>query len=473
MSISVSESAPESGTGGRRPPGANLLLAAIALGSTFAPLNSTMIAVALPDIQRSFDVGISDAAWLVTLYLVAMAVGQPIGGNLGDRLGRRRVYLAGLIWFVVASIGCALAPNLAVLIVFRTQQALAGALGFPNGAAMIRESTPAGQHGTGFGLIGLSTGSAAALGPPLGGFLVDAFGWASVFWVNVPLGVLAVGLGWRALPRPTRTARQHTRFDLVGSGLLALALGMVILVPRALTVGSLATAGVLLIALGAGIALVRRESGHPAPVIDVSLFRRRQFAAACSGNALGNLVMYTTLLALPLYLEDVLGYSLRTVGLTLVALSACSAFLGPIGGRWADRAGVWWPAVTGGVATVAGAAIVAVGVGQESLALIVPGLALGGMGLGIAGASLVVAATSSVPLDRVGSAAGIFSTSRYIGSIAGASVLAGLFAADVGEADLPRFTLLFAGLVVMAVLTLVAYGQTGSRRPAVSVEATA
>ena len=306
----------------------------------FAPLNSTMIVVALPDIQRSFGVGIAESSWLVTLYLVAMAAGQPIGGNLGDQLGRRRVYLAGLAWFVIASIGCALAPSLEVLIVFRTQQALAGALSFPNGAAMIREATPGNRHGTGFGLIGLSTGTAAALGPPLGGFLVDAFGWASVFWVNVPLGIVALGLGWRSLPRSTKSRHRTTTFDLPGAGLLALALGMVIFVPKALSQGAAAAIATGAAAIVAGMAFIWRERRISFPVIDVTLFRNRVFAAACTGSALGNLVMYTTLLALPLYLEDVLGYSLRSVGAILVALSACSALLGPIGGRWADRAGV-------------------------------------------------------------------------------------------------------------------------------------
>ena len=424
-----------------------------------------MIAVALSGIQRAFDVGVSDAAWLVTIYLVAMAAGQPIGGNLGDRLGRRRVYLIGLVWFVAASIGCALAPNLPVLILFRTQQALAGALGFPNGAAMIRAALPANRHGTGFGVIGLSTGTAAALGPPLGGFLVDGFGWASVFWVNVPLGIIAVALGWRALPRSDIQSRSHGRFDLMGSGLLALSLGMVILLPKSLAVGALATVLVMLVAIVAGIAFVLREVRHSSPVVDVNLFRNRAFAAACTGNALGNFVMYTTLLALPLFLGDLLHYSLRAVGLMLVALSACSALLGPVGGRWADRAGIWRPAVSGGTGILIGAAIVVLGVSRDAVAIIVPGLALIGMGLGIAGASLTLAATTSVPIERVGSAAGIFSTSRYFGSIAGASLLAAVFTTDVSDADQTRFVWLFGGLSLAAMLNLFAYARLGSVTP--------
>jgi DHA2 family methylenomycin A resistance protein-like MFS transporter len=442
---------------------ARLFLLAVAIGSTFAPLNSTMIAVAIPDIQDAFGVSVSDTAWLVTLYLVAMAAGQPVGGALGDQLGRRRVYLFGLAWFALASIGCALSPNLPVLILFRIQQALAGALSFPNGAAMIRESVPRDRQGSGFGLIGLSTGSAAALGPPLGGFLVDRFGWASVFWVNVPLAIVALALGWRALPRHMTTRRRRS-FDAGGTGLLTLALGTVIFVPTLLkSQGPAVAVAAILVAAVIGIAFVRHELTVAHPVVNTGLFKHREFVAACSSNALANLVMYTALLALPQYLEDVLDHSLRDVGLVLMALSACSALLGPLGGRWADRSGRWMPAVVAGCALLLGAALLALGVEAQSLWLMVPGLALTGVGIGIGGAALMSAATGSVPIEEAGSASGVFSTSRYLGSIAGASVLAAMFAGEITATDQSRFTLLFAMLVVAAAAALYANTKIGDR----------
>src|SRR4051794_6994015 len=171
------------------------LLTAIALGAMLAPLNSTMIAVALPEIQHSFGVSVTATSWLVTLYLAAMAAGQPIGGRLGDQLGRRPVYLFGLAWFAIASAGCAFAPNLAVLIIFRTQQALAGALSFPNGTAMVREAIPEARRASAYGMVGLGVGMAAASGPPIGGLLVHYFGWSAIFWANVPVVIAALILG--------------------------------------------------------------------------------------------------------------------------------------------------------------------------------------------------------------------------------------------------------------------------------------
>src|SRR5699024_2580975 len=132
------------------------LLPTIALGTMLAPLNSTMIAVALPDIQAAFGTSVTAVSWLVTLYLIAMAVGQPIGGRLGDVHGRRRVYLIGLIGFGIASLGSALAPSLGWLMLFRVGQALTGTLVFPTGAALIREAIPEGRRGMAFGIVGMS-----------------------------------------------------------------------------------------------------------------------------------------------------------------------------------------------------------------------------------------------------------------------------------------------------------------------------
>lgn len=441
------------------------LLPAIAVGTTLAPLNSTMIAVALPDVQRSFQVSVTAAAWLVTLYLVSMAVGQPIGGRLGDLHGRRRVYLFGLMWFGAASAGCAFAPNLAVLIVFRTQQAIAGALSFPNGVAMVREGVPVERRGSAFGMIALATGLAAASGPPIGGVLVHAFGWASIFWVNVPVVALAILLGWKSLPTIAGKRQARGRFDAIGSVLLAASLGAVILIPSMLKLHRTALAlAVGLAGIAAAVAFVKWELGNGAPVVDLHLFRQPHFAAACASIGLSNLVMYTTLLALPLYLERVRGHDVQTAGLTLAALSAFAAMWGPIGGRWADRSGRWRPAVAGAVALLAGAGLLAVAVKGASLAPVAAALAVMGLGLGVSGAPVQLAAVESVPGAQTGSAAGVFSTSRYLGSVVGSSLLAVVFATRPDPGESHRFVLLFAGLSVAALIGIAANARVAARR---------
>lgn len=443
------------------------LLVTIAIGTTLAPLNSTMIAVALPDIQRAFDASVTSTAWLVALYLVAMATGLPIGGRLGDLYGRRPVYLAGLIWFAIASLGCAFAPSLIWLVVFRLQQALAGTLIFPNGAALVREAVPEERRGMAFGMVGLAASVAAASGPAVGGLLVEPLGWASIFWANVPLIGVALVLGWRSLPRRAGDGGGRRRFDIGGSTLLAAALASMIVVPTMLR-GDRPWLAVLAAVAGAGLgwAFVYWEQRTPAPVVDLALFERSRFTAACASILLGNIVMYSTLLAIPLYVEGVRGDSLRTTGLVLAAMSAFSALSTPLGGRLTDRLGGWVPAVAGAALVLGGAVMTSAGIHSGDLTSVVVALAILGLGLGIAGAPVQTAAVEAVPAANAGSAAGIHSTSRYIGSVIGSSVLAMVFAAQPGAGDASRFVALFAGLAVVALVSVFAHAHIGGRRPA-------
>lgn len=426
-------------------------LLAVALGTTLAPLNSTMIAVALPAIQADFGVSVTETTLLVTIYLAAMAAGQPIGGRLGDQFGRRRVYLAGLIWFGVASAGCAFAPDMPLLIFFRTQQALAGALSFPNGAAMIREGTPYERRGAAFGMIGLATGVAAAAGPPIGGLLVHQAGWQAIFWVNVPIVALALILGYRELPRRQTIPALRPPFDIGGSALLALCLAGVVVIPATIRLHHPSWAILAgAVSLIFGILFVWWELRQKAPVVDIRLFAKQNFAAACASVCLSNLVMYTTLLALPLYLQRVRGYDEQVTGLTLVALSAFSGLWGPIGGRVTDRRGRRLPAVLGAITLLAGVSILAGVVRGDLLWPVIIALGFMGLGLGVSGAPVQIAAIEAAPMSKLGAAAGVFSTSRYLGSVAGTTVLALVFVEKPGPGDAGMFAALFAGLAVVA-----------------------
>jgi MFS family permease len=167
-------------------PSQRAVLAAVALSAALLPLNSTMLAVALPDIASDTGGGVAASTWLVTAYVVAMATLGPFAGRLGDRLGRRRVILAGLAGIALASAVAGLAPTLGVLIAGRLGQAVAGSLVFPNAMALLRDALPAERRAAGFGLLGSAIGAAAAAGPVLGGVLTDGFGWRAIFLVNLP-----------------------------------------------------------------------------------------------------------------------------------------------------------------------------------------------------------------------------------------------------------------------------------------------
>lgn len=164
----------------------------VVLGSVLVPLNSTMIAVALPRLISDFHSSLSSTGWLVTGYLIAMASLQPVAGRLGDRLGRRPLVLGGLAWFAAASLAAGLAPDLELLILFRIQQGVAGALVFPNAMALLREFAPPGKLAGRLGLVGAALPLAAAAGPLVGGLLLTLGGWRAIFFLNLPLLVVPV-----------------------------------------------------------------------------------------------------------------------------------------------------------------------------------------------------------------------------------------------------------------------------------------
>lgn len=461
--------APQTATGEVR------LVVAVALATMLAPLNSTMIAVALPPIAEQFKVGAS-AQWLVTGYLIAMASLQPVAGKLGDRLGRRPLLLGGMAYFAVASLGAALAPSFGWLLAFRIQQGVAGALAFPNGAALLREAIPAARRGSRFGLVGAGAGLAAALGPPLAGLLVWLTGWQSIFYVNVLLIVPAAWLGWLAFPRG-RPQRASRPFDLVGAALLLVTLVTVAaeLTHRGAT-GTVTWAGWGLAALAAA-AFAVHEWRHPDPAVQLRLFARRAFAAANASVATSNFAMYVTLLAVPLLFAGRPGGSIA-VGAVLAAMSGAMFLASPLGGVLADRWGRRRPVLLGLSLLVLGTGLLAAAGAGVTVPLLVAALLLIGLGIGTGTAALQTTAVEAAPAGDAGMASGVYTTSRYLGSIVGSALLAHLLGgasprAAAGAASAPAFIgTVFVMVAVAAVLALAAAfglqdrpGHVGSPKP--------
>lgn len=444
------------------------MLLAVALGTILAPVNSTMIAVALPQIMVEFDADVASAGWLVTAYLITLAALQPVSGKLGDRWGRRRLMLWGLAGFGLASLGAALAPSLPVLIAFRTLQAVAGAVTLPNGAALVREVVPAARRAHGFGLIGAAAGLAAAVGPTLGGLVIGAGDWRAIFYVNVPIVLAALALSERAIPRRA-TQKRDQSFDLLGAvlvcGVLVGAAGLLVEGRGSASAPVLALSG---LALGAATAfLLRHELRHDDPVIHPRLFRIRSFAAANAGVGFGNLAFYTTLLAAPILLASRIGWSSVQVGLALTVLSAPWAVLAPVGGRIADRSGRRVPAVAGHVLAAAGLLPLAL-VADVGTGTLLACLGVAGVGFGLTTASLQTSAIEAVSPEQAGVAAGLFSTSRYLGSIAGSIVLAALLTST--GAGVSGFRALAVVIVAAAFLAaLVSLGLRGRPAPSPAV----
>jgi len=424
------------------------VIAAAIFAGVLAPLNSTMIVVALPEVLADLGASLTWGSWIVVSYLVAMAAIQPLGGSLGDRFGRRRLLLLGLAGFGVASLVAAVAPSVEVLVAARTAQAVTGASAIPNATALVRTLVPTAIRGRAFGLIGAGIGVAAAIGPPLGGLVTGAYGWRWIFALNllvlVPAMVLATRVG------DGRQATRAGRFDLVGSGLLLTALVGFALAATLWRVPGVpwpAVVALALVAAAAAWGLRRHVARVAAPVVDLRLLGRPGFLAAGGSILFSNLTMYTILLAVPVFLAQLVGWGARDVGLLLSGMSLLMLVFGPVGGWLADRTGRRAPALAGTLIAMLGAApLVLVSTSWAWPAYLVP-LMVVGTGIGLAGAPVQAAAMEAAGVDEAGQAAGLFSTMRYVGSILGAAGMAAILGSAAGEG---AFRVLFALLVLAA-----------------------
>jgi MFS family permease len=372
-----------------------ITIAGIALASALVPLNSTMIAVALSAIARDFDISKSHASVLITLYLVAMLVGQPLAGRLGDVLGARRLATIAVTGFGVCSLGAMLATSFGLLVALRALQATFAAALSPSVQAMLREVVPSEQRGRAFGLQSSVIGVGAGLGPVIGGLSIAAFGWRAIFAVNLPIVLLVLVVLRRHTPVTTAAPGRRPRAPVVGRA------------PR--------------------------------------IFNR-VFTASFSTQALSTFAQYALLLAVPIVLDG-RGWSAATTGVSLTALTLGMVVMGPFGGRQGDLHGRRRPVLVGlAVTLVAVAASALAGDGVPSW-LLVTTLLLFGLGLGVATPSIMTAGIEAAPEGRIGAAAGVLSASRYVGSIAATLVLAGVVRDD-GEGLAPMLVVCAVTLVL-------------------------
>ena len=411
-----------------------LVTITVALGTVLAPLNSTMIAVALPGIMDDFDRSVASAGWLITGYLIIMASLQPVTGKIGDRFGRRPLVIGGLAAFALASVAASFAPNLWWLLAFRMMQAVSGAFILPNGAALMRQVVPEANRGREFGIMGAAVGTAAAFGPAIGGVLAEFAGWQAIFYVNAIVIAPALYLAITKLPK-TRPQHSSTGFDFGAAAMLPIMLVALVLAVQGIGDSTTLALRAALGALAAGVLVtfVFYELRNSDPVIQPRFFKIRAFAAANSGVGLGNMAMYTLLISVPLLMAARYGDSLLDSGLILISLSVASILVAPFGGRLSDRFGRRIPTVAGHLSMAIGALPIALIGGDVSIVVLVISLAFVGVGLGLSGASIQATAVESIPARHAGSASGMLSTSRYLGSITGAAILAGLLGADRGN----------------------------------------
>jgi len=423
------------------------VLVVMCVGYFLVLLDVTIVNVALPSIASGLGASVSGLQWVVDGYALALASLMLAGGTVGDLHGHKRVVLCGLVVFGVASLGCALAPNVAVLVSARVFQGVGAALLLPGTLAIITHAFGEGREQAKAIGIWAGIGSLALpAGPLLGGALIAGFGWRAIFLINVPIVVLAV-VAAAILVRES-TDRQGRSLDVVGVvfGVLALAaitfafIGAGHSDARSAGVIGATAAAVLLLA---GFVVVERSRGEDA-MLPLALFRRPVFTVANVAAATMNLCTLGMLFVLTLYLQTVQGRSALVAGLFIVPLFAPLAILAPLAGRLTSRIGPRLPASAGLIIAAVGLGLLALAQPRSTYALLLPAFLLWGVGLGILTPAVVSAAISTVPAERTGLASAINNTSRQAGGAIGIAVAG----AVAGQPDAPGF---LAGFHVTAI----------------------
>jgi EmrB/QacA subfamily drug resistance transporter len=421
-----------------RTPSVRWALASLSLTMLLASLGTSIANVALPTLAQAFAAAFQDVQWVVLAYLLAITTLIVGAGRLGDIIGRRRLLLAGVALFTLASVLCGAAPTLPLLILARAAQGLGAAVMMALTLAFVGDTVPKDKTGSAMGLLATMSAIGTALGPSLGGLLIAGPGWRAIFFVNLPLGLITLGLAWRWLPadRPTPPAA-GAGFDGAGTLLLALTLAAYAL---AMTIGR-GRFGALNIALlaaaAAGLGLfVRTEGRAAAPLVRMAIFHDRALRANLATSALVATVMMATLVVGPFHLAGALGLAPAAVGLVVSVGPLVVALAGVPAGRLTDRFGASRMSIAGLAAIAAGCVTLALLPATLGIAGYVAPLVVITAGYALFQTANNTDVMTDVPADRRGVMSGMLNLARNLGLITGASVMGAVFAHAAGAIDI-------------------------------------
>ncbi|PRH78390.1 MFS transporter [Streptomyces solincola] len=412
-----------------------LVLAICCMSLLIVSLDNTVLNVALPSMRRELDASVSGMQWTIDAYTVVLASLLMLAGSTADRLGRRRVFMTGLVLFTAGSVLCSLAPDLTALIAFRMVQAVGGCMLNPVAMSIITNTfTDPRERARAIGVWGGVVGISMAAGPLVGGVLTELVNWRAIFWINLPVGLAALVLTWRYVPESR--APKPRRVDPVGQILVMVLLGSltfgIIEAPDAgFTSPLVVVCAVLAAASLAG--LLRYEPRRAEPLIDLRFFRSAPFSGAtviavCSFAALGGFLFVNTL-----YLQEVRGLSALHAGLYMLPMAALTLVCAPLSGRLVGSRGPRLPLLVAGVALTASGVLFAALDAETSLPLLFTGYVLFGLGFGMVNAPITNTAVSGMPRAQAGVASAVASTSRQIGTTLGVAVIGAVLASGMAS----------------------------------------
>jgi EmrB/QacA subfamily drug resistance transporter len=404
-------------------------LGAVAFGLFMIMLDNTVVNVALPSIQRDLGVGLSELEWIVTGYALSFAALMLIGGKVADAYGRRLIFVIGITVFTLASLWCGLAASGEMLITARIVQGVGAALMNPATLSIIAATFPPRQRGTAIGIWAGVSALALAIGPLVGGLITEHISWNWIFFVNVPVGVLAIAASFLFIDESRD--QTHQRLDVPGLltsavGLFALTYGLI----EANTYGwgSARILGSFALAAVALASFVVLELRQRYPMLPLELFRNPTYTGANTVILLVALAMFGVFFFVSLYMQNILGYSAVQAGAAFLPMTLLIILVAPIAGKASDRIG------SRGLMT-AGMALVAVQLlyfsqlgAQESYWALLPALLVGGVGMALTMTPSAAAATRSVPVDKAGVGAAVLNASRQVGGATGIALMGAIVA---------------------------------------------
>ncbi|MEK5522078.1 MFS transporter [Heyndrickxia sp. FSL W8-0423] len=432
-----------------------LLVLTIGLGILLNPLNSSMISIALTRMQHEFGLTFADASWLISVFYLASAAAQPVMGKLSDMFGPKRLFLSGLIVVAIVSILAPFSPNYPFLLGCRALQAIGTSTLFPSGMSIVRTSITKGQAKA-LATLSIFSSTSAAFGPSIGGFLIEAWDWPSIFFVNFPFIVLSFIMAIFILPNTSQGKVELGRIDF--GGIILFIITMVGLILFLLSLEKSIHWWALLIFIIASFLFYKYENNRSEPFIDFDSLKRNRTVSLIYLQFISiNLVYYCYFFGFPIFLQQVHHYSEKQSGLIMLALAGFGVIIAPLTGRLIDKYKSKLPLVIGAVFLLVGTALSLSLHENSSLLWLLVIMGVLGISNGFNNISMQTALFEHIKPNETGTASGLFQTSRYIGSILSSSLLGIVFTAHLDVQHLHKVAivcLIFCALVLVLALRL-------------------
>ena len=411
------------------------VLLSVGLGTFMSALDASVVNTVLPVIQAGYRVPVEVIQWVSTSYLLVMGSLLLTFGRLGDLRGHKRFYLAGLMIFVPVSVLCGISPSVEMLIAARVLQGIGAAIVVSNAPAILIGSVHPSRIGQALGLQAAMTSIGLALGPSLGGWLTDQWGWRTIFFMNVPVGMAAFAIGLLHIPEEKGLRSREETFDWVGAVLfLAAFLALQVALSRGNDWGWLSepTLGVFAGSAALAFLFLRQEKTVKHPMLHLALFGDRLFSFSVGSALVNYICMASVLFLVPFYLIQGRGFSAAKAGILMTAQFLSMVVMAPISGRIADRVGSRGPATMGMAILAVGLFILSAMNGESPLPLTVIGLVVTGVGMAIFVTPNNTAMLGAAPPGRKGIASGVLATSRLLGMATGVSLAGAILASVAG-----------------------------------------